>query len=96
MVSQFYEFLRESGVGALPLLDVPSGQTAQNPSDIDAMALDIIPSPTKDSNTNMSEDELRVSLNTTVNAQYSREHRVQNNAGVVLSRLLSKVSPGGF
>lgn len=90
-MSQFYDFLRETGVGALPLVDVPAGQN----TDIDAMALDILPSPTKDASTNQTEEELRVSLNSTVNAQYSREHRVQNNAGVVYNRLVSKIPPGG-
>lgn len=97
LVSQFYDFLRETGIGALPMLDPESASGASATGAVskdDAMAVDLIAGgPTQSGNaiTNMTEDELRTSLNATVNAQYLRERRVADNASIVLNRL-SKTS----
>jgi hypothetical protein len=96
LATQFYEFLRETGVGALPVFEPPqpSNDVGVN---ADAMALDIIsapPPPEVTAITNMTEEQLRTSLNSTVNAQYTRRRKVAENANIVLNRLASRVHPG--
>ncbi|CAG8780673.1 4585_t:CDS:2, partial [Acaulospora colombiana] len=86
LATQFYEFLRETGVGALPIFEPPqtSSDVGVN-TDADAMALDIIsapPLPEVSNITNMTEEELRTKLNADVNVQYTQQRRVVENANI--------------
>jgi len=93
LTSQFYDFLRETGIGALPMTDMESTSaitTTTSTGHADAMALDLVATvsiQTSNAMSKMSEDELRTSLDSAVNAQYLRERRVADNASIVLNRL---------
>ncbi|PVG01822.1 hypothetical protein CPB86DRAFT_698704 [Serendipita vermifera] len=98
LATQFYVFLRETGVGALPIFEPPqpSSDVGVN-ADADAMALDIISAPPLPEVTNittMTEEQLRTSLNSVVNVQYTQQRKVAENANIVLNRLASRVHPG--
>jgi len=93
LISQFYDLLRETGIGALPMTDMESTSTTTTTTSTgqaDAMALDLVTTEsiqTSNAMSKMSEDELRTSLDSTVNTQYLRERRVADNASIVLNRL---------
>lgn len=98
LTSQFYDFLRDTGIGALPMVDSETntkGKSADkisNESNADLIAMEIVQhEPVNRTINKMSEDELRSSLNTTVDTQYARERRVAENASVVLNRLTTKL-----
>lgn len=84
VAAQFHEFLRETGVGALPMLPLPK------PSDDngDAMALDLITPAV----TNVLEEELGTKLNAEVDARYARQRRVMEHAAIVVNRNATKMS----
>ena len=91
ITSQFYDFLRETGIGALPMTDMETtSTTATSTGQADATALDLVTTEsiqTSNAISKKSEDELRTSLDSTVNTQYLRERRVADNASIVLNRL---------
>ncbi|KIM31721.1 hypothetical protein M408DRAFT_63993 [Serendipita vermifera MAFF 305830] len=84
MAAHFHEFLRETGVGALPMVPVVK-PTAE---DSDAMALDLVPPPA----TSTSEEELRTRLNTEVDARYAKQRRVMEHAAIVVNRNAVKIA----
>jgi hypothetical protein len=84
MAAQFHEFLRETGVGALPMLSLPKPTT----DDSDAMALDLI-TPAM---VNVPEEELRTRLNAEVDARYARQRRVMEHAAIVVNRNATKMT----
>ncbi|KAG8800196.1 hypothetical protein FRC17_006945 [Serendipita sp. 399] len=86
MTSQFYEFINETGIGALPIVEPPESKTTE---DANEMSVDVIPPPFS----TMSEEELRSVLNDTVNAKYQRHRRIADNAAIVMSRLGPKHGP---
>jgi len=83
MAAQFHEFLRKTGVGALPMLPLPK----PTPDDSDAMALDLITAMV-----NVPEEELRTRLNTEVDARYARQRRVMEHAAIVVNRNATKMT----
>jgi hypothetical protein len=79
-------------VESTSVLSVASATTSTGQAD--AMALDLVATESIQTSNTMSkksEDEIRTSLDSTVNAQYQRERRVAENASIVLNRL-SKAS----
>ncbi|KAG8756722.1 hypothetical protein FRC14_002808 [Serendipita sp. 396] len=86
MTSQFYEFINQTGIGALPMVDPPEKTTG----DANDMNVDVVAPPPFST---MSEDELHGILNDIVNAKYQRHRRIADNAAIVISRLGSKHAP---
>lgn len=76
LTAQFYEFLNETGIGALPIVPRPS-------TDTDNMNIDVaLPAAAT-----MPEDQLRTMLNNAVNERYQQQRKVAENAATVMSRL---------
>lgn len=84
MIAHFHEFLRETGVGALPMAPLPKPTSDSG----DAMALDLNSSPA----TNIPEEELRMRLNTEVDARYAKQRRIMEHAAIVVNRNATKMT----
>ena len=83
MAALFVEFLRETGVGALPIPPVP--KPASEGSDVTAMELITTVN-------SVPEEELRVRLNAEVDARYARQRRIQEYAAIVVNRNATKMT----